>query len=317
MKRWRFVTSRVNALIAMIYLFVSVPAYLGYLDNTPGDIFLSLPTEGSGSTLTNFARLCFLFICILTYPLEMLVVRDIVKSSWYRPDDHKGIHHDGTSIMDLFLTGREFFIVIFLDICALVLGLVLHDLGDACAFVGALGGSIVCFILPGMVYLGVNGDDFIPLTNSAIGDDREYVSFNAENNLAKNEPLLSEASKPWWYYVFGFPLWCYIAEVGKTGVEKKLSKSPGRQFIGSFDSYDEDRSFSGAQLVSAPSLDGSVISDSFFSFLDYTDGMCGTPRSRSASKMKFFVAISLIMFGFVNLVVGLLERFEFVNNTRR
>lgn len=313
MKRWKFVTSRVNAIIAIIYLIVSVPAYLGYLDDTAGDLFLNLPSEGYGSTLTNVARICFLFICIMTYPLEMLIVRDVVKSIFYGTDEDSKVTHDGismsASVMDLFLGGRELWIVIILDIIALVAGLLLHDLGDACALVGALGGSIICFIIPGMVYLGVNGEDLISWTNNMIGDEREYVTNNPET---KKEILLSDAPKPLWFYLLGFPFWCHLAKIGIIGVERKMSESPRLPSIASFGSYDDDQSvFSGTSYISAaPSFDGSVISDSFFSCLDYTEGLCGTPRTRKASKMKFIISIVLIIFGCVNLVAGLLERFD-------
>jgi hypothetical protein len=313
MKRWKFVTSRVNALIAIIYLIVSVPAYLGYLDDTAGDLFLNLPSEGQGSTLTNIARLCFLCICIMTYPLEMLIVRDVVTSIWYGSEDSLKAHPDDKSmswsVMDLFLSGPELFIVMILDVIALVAGLLLHDLSDACALVGALGGSLICFIIPGMVYLGVNGEDLISWTNTMIGDEREAVTNRFET---KTETLLSDSPKPLWFYLLGFPLWCRIAKVGSKGVERKMNETPSLPPMASFGSYDDDQSiFSGPTYISAaPSYDGSVVSDSFFSCLDYTEGMCGKPRSRRATKMKFVISIVLIVFGCVNLVAGLVERFD-------
>jgi amino acid permease len=303
MKRWRFVTSRVNTLIAIIYLVVSVPAYLGYLDDTAGDIFLNLPSDGSGSTLTNIARYCFLFICIMTYPLEMLVVRDVVKTAWNHPETATITHNHLND--DLFLNGRELLIVLTLDVFALLLGLWLHDLSDACALVGALGGSIVCFIIPGMIYIGVNGDSFIQWTLILTGDEREYGYYDMA------EVLHSKASKPWWFYVLGFPLWCYIAHVGKTGVDNKLTESSNIQSSGMFASFDDNSIVSNSSFISSvPSQDDSVISNSFFSCIDYTEGMCGTQRGRRASKIKFVVSICLIVFGLVNLVIGLVERFE-------
>jgi len=305
MKRWRFVTSRVNALIAIVYLIVSVPAYLGYLDDTAGDLFLNLPHQGRGSTLTNIARICFLFICIMTYPLEMLIVRDVITSICFKESqDGDSKPTSFSSVMGLFLSGHELMIVLILDAIALIAGLLLHDLGDACALVGALGGSLICFILPGMVYLGVNGEELISWTNTMIGDERE--------EMTNSEPLLSNSSKPLWFYMLGFPIWCRIATIGNRGVEKKISGTPSLPTIASFGSYDDDQSiFSGPTYISSsPSYDGSIVSDSFFSCLDYTESVCGIPRGRKVSKVKFIISIILIIFGCINLVSGLLERFD-------
>jgi hypothetical protein len=78
-----------------------------------------------------------------------------------------------------------------------------------------------------------------------------------------------------------------------------------------FASFDDNSIVSNSSFISSvPSQDDSVISNSFFSCIDYTEGMCGTQRGRRASKIKFVVSICLIVFGLVNLVIGLVERFE-------
>lgn len=287
--RWRFVTSKVNSLISVIYIIVSVPAYLGYLDDTTGDIFLSLPSQGSGSTLTNIARICFLFICIMTFPLEMLVARDVIKA-------FLGHSQEGTpttsSCLQIFLSGRDMLIVLVLDSIALGLGILFKDLGDTCALVGAIGGSLASFIIPGFVYLGVNGDDFIHMTNHLLlGTGHPIAPADIQSNpLQESRVQLTDTPKPWWYYLLGFPVWCYVADWGVTGVDKATNIVDPI-----YTSHDRQ-----------PNAEYSSSSDYFKYENDSTSTIL---RGKRGTRGKFAIAICLIVAGFVTLVVCIFERF--------
>jgi sodium-coupled neutral amino acid transporter 11 len=293
-RRWRFVTSRVNTTISIIYILVSVPAYLAYLDNTTGDIFLSLPSQGTGSTLTDIARICFLFICIMTYPLEMLVARDVIKALLAHLDDNSARHTDSSSsslsFFRFFLSGRDLLIVLLLDVAALGLGILFKDLGDTVALVGAIGGSLASFVIPGLVYLGVNGDDFITWTNTLL------LGSDADSSLIQNFTVkLTDETKPWWFYILGFPIWCYIADWGATSVAVKLQvathdrNTHASPSLTSFDTQDTDPAYS--------------------EYVQYIDGPSSSSQGKRGTRGKFLIAIGLVFIGFTTLVVGIIERF--------
>jgi len=82
LSRWKIVTASVNTMACILYASVAIPGYLGYLEHTDGDIFLNLPD----SSLFNVARLFFSFIVIMTYPIEMLIARDVIHSFLLRND---------------------------------------------------------------------------------------------------------------------------------------------------------------------------------------------------------------------------------------
>ena len=312
--RWRFVTTKVNSIISIIYIMVSVPAYLGYLDDTTGDIFLSLPSQGTGSTLTNIARLCFLFICIFTLPLEMMVAKDVIKAAFNRLssiDDDAYVHGASTNIVQsstfcsIFISGRELLIVILLDLLALGLGILFKDLGDACALVGAIGGSLASFIIPGLVYLGVNGDDFIAWTNHLLlGPDHSTnittTVIDGYNTNPDVRVYLTDRPKPWWYYLLGFPIWCFVADWGAAGVTDKIK---GTVIIAN---YTKDSS-----IVSPQYTEHRPSSSDYFIYNDLDSNSNNTIvlSGKRGTRGKFIIAICLILAGLTTLVVGIIERF--------
>jgi len=123
--------------------------------------------------------------------------------------------------------------------------LIFSDIGPVLSITGAIGGGCISYIGPGLVYLGVNGEDFL---NSVLGRlerwrgtkdvnnnsggggvteedlpvdgdasleiDANSTSFNAYDSIVSG-------SKPVWYYLGLFPIWCAIANKGATHLKKK------------------------------------------------------------------------------------------------
>jgi hypothetical protein len=98
---------------------------------------------------------------------------------------------------------------------------------------GALGGSCLCYIAPGVVYLGVNGDAFLEHLRELCGGSKSSRGGSGEIEL----PVAGEAnammatstggdldqqSKPWWWYLMVMPLWVRLASSGGSGMRQKL-----------------------------------------------------------------------------------------------
>lgn len=123
--------------------------------------------------------------------------------------------------------------------------LIFSDIGPVLSLTGAIGGGCIAYIGPGLVFLGVNGEDFL---NSVLGRlERWRGSKNANNNNNSGSGVTEEdlpvdgdasleidattsidayerivsGSKPLWYYLGLFPMWCAIANKGATHVKKK------------------------------------------------------------------------------------------------
>jgi len=228
LKTWKAVTALVNSMACILYAGIALPGFLGYLDQTDGDLFLNLPDN----TFCNVARAFFSFIVIMTYPIEMLIARDVISSFIRRKDVKENgpkqlpDASESSWTSKYLVGGKDLIIVMVLNKIALALGLYFTDLGVVLTFVGAIGGSIACFIMPGLIYLGVYGGDFLDLIKSNLGVP-EHVSTDDRPQLTKSEKsyltgtlLETGAStchsrgKPWWFYVFGFSLWCRLASLG-------------------------------------------------------------------------------------------------------
>jgi hypothetical protein len=104
------------------------------------------------------------------------------------------------------VSGNELVIVMVLNLIALGLGVWLNDLGVVLVFVGAIGASTACFIMPGLIYIGVNGGEFLKLTTGI---------FSSLDDVDECSKISCTHSYSLWYYVFGFPLWCRLASMGE------------------------------------------------------------------------------------------------------
>jgi hypothetical protein len=102
---------------------------------------------------------------------------------------------------------------------------------------GSLGASSIAYIGPGLVYLGVNGEDFLMYASkmlenqgyktnkkSSESDQIELpvVGVSGAKIEMKAEPSYPQGSKPWWWYFSGFPIWCWIASTGALGTKTFL-----------------------------------------------------------------------------------------------
>lgn len=166
-----------------------------------------------------------------------------------------------------------------LNVISLVLGIYLIDLGLVLAFVGAIGGSIACFIMPGLVYLGVNGDEFLRFTNNL---------FSRQSRLGALATSSSKnCCKSLWYYFFGFPLWCKVASLGSERMDglSKIDYNHASSIVDKSSLHEEEPVTSFYCVESQYELSSSEVVE--------------------PSSNRFVIAILLVSFGVVNMIVSL------------
>lgn len=184
----------------------------------------------------------------VTYPMESFVARHVLIQLWYNGDmDGNTVSADGKIIPEqkfLGFLGRRERVSLLLYVVTLVPALVVDDLGPVLSLTGSLGASCIAYIGPGLVYFGINGDDFLNFcsrllkdagcSNTAMDDDSSSQvelpnigDSQAMMNTSLGRVEFLQGRKPWWWWVMGFPLWTAIARLGAHGTRTFLSEVDG------------------------------------------------------------------------------------------
>lgn len=297
-KRWSTVTNSSIFTAALLCIVLGVTGYLGFLDDTQGDV---LNNFEPGSVAANGARALLAITMLFTYPMEVFVGRHVLISLFY--NNANTPREDETTCCP----NRGGRMAIFLYVLALIPALIFDDLGPVLSITGSIGGSCISFITPGIAYLGVHGDAFLLQCKEMLDDyNRKRRTQQNEHNGDIELPVAGDAkrvmedtsnvkgtnnlpsdgtkiemistlnqSKPIWWFLLGYPIWCWIATKGIQGMKRKLSAPV---------IYDEtEESVSGEQL-------NETISEEEILF---------------PTKGGFRMAIFFIIFGVIAAIAGL------------
>lgn len=248
--RWAQVTHRALCVCAALATLCGLGGYLGYLDDTKGNILNNLDLN---SFIGNLARGLLGTTMLFVYPMESFVARHVCVVLFF-----KGRRaHEGDDSSVLNRRDRRLTLTIALYFLAVVPAIVFENLGNVLSVTGAIGGSCLSYIGPGAVYLGVHGADFLDMVQ---GYWHSYNNTDAtatlENNMTEVRPILAgdrELSPPppppppqdSWYtkcfktilwYLLLMPFWCFFARWGAEQTkehERELAlKSPHLSRIG-------------------------------------------------------------------------------------
>mmetsp|Transcript_15111 Transcript_15111/g.32799 ORF Transcript_15111/g.32799 Transcript_15111/m.32799 type:complete len:632 (+) Transcript_15111:106-2001(+) len=277
-QRWRWVTHQSIALSAALCLVLGICGYLGFLDMTQGDVLNNFPLD---SMQANAARVLLAFTMFFTYPMESFVARHVLIMLVHNGDmdarggftldnesrveeeelgEGEGLGDDGTvnttntnqttgSIIEgggVFCLNRRQTWTIMVYLMTLLPALVINDIGPVLSLTGAIGASCISYIGPGLVYLGVNGEEFLNKIGGWLDRWRRAKGYTtASNNNANvsegdlpvegNASLeisqdvykfsyesITSGSKPLWYYLGLFPIWTSVANSGANHMQKKI-----------------------------------------------------------------------------------------------
>ena len=125
--------------------------------------------------------------------------------------------HDGDDHAVLDRWDRRVATTISLYLSALIPALVYDDVGIVLAWTGTVSATALTYIGPGILFIGVHGQEFLDLVESKWG------------------ALDSNDSPSFWdrilWYLLLMPLWCKVASVGKRGLAyhyaRKEMMTPG------------------------------------------------------------------------------------------
>ena len=231
-KRWSIVTFRSLTTATILCIMLGVTGYLGFLDETQGDILNNFDAD---SIAANAGRGLLAITMLFTYPMESFVARHVLVQLLYNGNmDNTTVDEQGNVVPERKMVGflgRRERITLLIYFSTLVPALIVDDLGPVLSLTGSIGASCVAYIGPGLAYLGINGDAFLTYLNSKIQpqsaspDDIELpVVGDADATMKETaHPGLASVSKPWWWWVCGFPVWRAIASTGAHGTNAFLT----------------------------------------------------------------------------------------------
>ncbi len=235
MKRWATVTGFSIGVSALLCLILGVAGYLGFMDETKGDVLNNFDND---SALANTARFLLAITMFFTYPMESFVARHVMVQFIHGGDmdgrddpNHSG--EDGTEAGGYFFMNRRQTITSAIYLMTLLPAVLVDDLGPVLSITGSLGGGCIAYVGPGLCYLGVNGDAFFTFALNLLGNPTTATSSvttadlpvagSADNVMVPAIASLDDVRKPFWWYLFGFPVWTYIARVGKNNMDAKIN----------------------------------------------------------------------------------------------
>jgi sodium-coupled neutral amino acid transporter 11 len=234
--RWGMVTSRSITIAAALCIMMGVSGYLGFLGETKGDILNNFDSDAMEA---NAGRALLAITMFFTYPMEAFVARHVLVQLFYNGDmDGETVGPNGESVPEVKrfgILGRRELMTLGIYFATLVPALLVDDLGPVLSLTGSLGASCIAYIGPGLVYFGINGDEFLAYANKML-QDRGYknnkasageielpvVGDSGATMETKTDASLPRENKPLWWYAMGFPVWCAIASSGAIGTKQFL-----------------------------------------------------------------------------------------------
>ena len=268
--RWSQVTKAALCVCASLALLCGCSGYLGFLDNTKGNIINNLQVK---DVMSNVARSMLGTTMLFVYPMESFVARHVLVVLFF--EGRRA--HEGEDASILARRDRRIALTVALYFSALLPAILFEDLGNVLAATGAVGGSCLSYIGPGAIYLGVHGDQLMELLKKGswwrryVKDDvggihtrkRESRKTHQQQTPSETTALMEvggakgeEEETPqakesdndttpscfvrslqaFTWYILGMPIWVWIARFGERSMvkhnENMALKSPHPLRIG-------------------------------------------------------------------------------------
>lgn len=133
------------AISGFVCCLMGVCGFLNFGNKTKGNILNNFPSD---DLLVNIARLCFGMNMITTLPLEVYVLREVIKDLYiiYKANLNPSYKFQGFSKLQHLATTA------ILILIPLIIALNTCNLGAVLEIVGATSGSLIAYILPPLCY---------------------------------------------------------------------------------------------------------------------------------------------------------------------
>ena len=282
-RRWRIVTNQSIGMSAVLCAILGVCGYLGFLGKTQGDVLNNFSLE---SNEADAARILLAFTMYVTYPMESFVARHVlimlvhngdmdarggftlenesqieeIELAERRPEEGDAAtvnttntnQTSGSVLVEgggILCMNRRQSWTLTVYLMTLIPALIFSDIGPVLSLTGAVGGSCISYIGPGLCFLGLNGEEFLAKVSDWVTNWRKAKGYSKSDESGVTEALdlpvegnaslelpqnpsnmnayenITSGPKPFWYYIGLFPFWCSVANKGAEHTQAKIDAS--------------------------------------------------------------------------------------------
>ena len=204
-ERWGSVSSWALTCCVVLALVQGSFGFLGFTNRTQGNILNNFPTiddatqeELHSARAANIASMLLCGTMFFVYPLESFVCRHVVMTNLFEGR----AAHEGDDFVVLDRWDRRVATTVVLYLAALFPALRYNDIGIVLSLTGTVAASTLSYILPGLLYIGIYGDEFLALASQW----RSKSDSNIFMQIA-------------WYLLL-MPVWTRVASTGLDGQAK-------------------------------------------------------------------------------------------------
>ncbi|KAK6200031.1 transmembrane amino acid transporter protein-domain-containing protein [Scheffersomyces amazonensis] len=167
--------THISCIVSMICcLVMGINGLLNFGDATKGNLLNNFKSDDNW---INVARFCFGLNMLTTFPLEIFVVRDVLK-------DIILVSEDGNSVADLELNSKQHIIITtILVFSSMSVSLFTCNLGIILELIGATSASLMAYIIPPLCYLKLSWDQ-TDYKSSHGSERRSFIIWKALPSIA-------------------------------------------------------------------------------------------------------------------------------------
>ncbi|KAL9181356.1 hypothetical protein ACHAXT_010161 [Thalassiosira profunda] len=245
--RWRMVVHGAMLTCCALELTIGVAGYLAYQGNTRGNILNNMSSE-HWSGVVSRAMLSTTMFC--AYPMNLYIARHAFIVVFFKGT----MAHEGDDSTVLTRRDRRVVLTFALYVLSLVPAILMESTGKVLAVTGAIGGSSLAYIVPGLSFIAVHSSEFIRLVHRRWNANASshlwgypMREFGIEEcSTTQHLDIIAEDGRPLYqsddssrvtkldvflWYILGMPIWSSVAWVGQMNLadhyEREDLASPG------------------------------------------------------------------------------------------
>jgi len=241
--RWKRVTNGAMLTCCTLELFMGISGYLAYQTNTLGNVLNNMNAHHWSGVVSRAMLVTTMFFA---YPMNLYIGRHAFVALFFQGTSA----HEGDDSVALMRLDRRVILTWVLYIASLIPAAFMESTGKVLAVTGAIAGSSIGYIGPGLVFLAIHSNSFIMLVHKrwstsskklwgypkkyGANEYGEEANTSQHLNLTLNEgrqhasykDSMTRSSKfdVFFWYFFGMPIWSWLAQLGQINLAKHFEE---------------------------------------------------------------------------------------------